>query len=96
MKCPSCKYEKRTFSEFIEEPVYYKSGKRKGEIKEIVKEEVVFFENDPDFIELYMKKDVDELVYDDPQYNWFREIKTATLIACPCCGTVFVKELNDC
>ena len=90
LKCPSCKYECRTFTFDYERVIRYKSGKNKGEVKEVKKETKEFFPEDPEFITLYYYKEVDELMFKDGCME-----ERATLKACPMCGTVIVKEINE-
>lgn len=94
MKCPSCKYEQRTFTEMQDEVIRFKSGKRKGEIKEVNRVRKIYFEEDPDFIRLFFKKDVDSLVYGEKD-DYFQDEKDADLYACPMCGTVIVEDINE-
>lgn len=96
MKCPSCKYENRTKSMKTDKVIRYKSGKRKGEIKEVKEEWKTIYEHDPEFIELFFRKEVDDLVYRDDSVSWYsNDLERAELYACPMCGTVIVKDIND-
>lgn len=88
MKCPSCKYENRYHYITTDRVVRYKSGKRKGEIKEVVKHRIELYENDPEFILLHTDQN------DSFYYNEEFGHEHATLYACPKCGTVIVEELN--
>ena len=92
-KCPSCKYENRRQVIHTEEVIRFKSGKRKGEIKEVKPKVITVYEDDPDFIKLRMQKDVDQFVYDaGGDFDVF--MQEADLLACPKCGTVIVEQIN--
>lgn len=79
----------------VDEIHRYKSGKRKGEIKEIKPKMHWFYRDDPHFIELTSEKDVDRLVYEDDTEPYWYNKKEAELYACPKCGTVIVKGINE-
>jgi len=89
--CKACGYQKRTQEITTDKVVRYKSGKRKGEIKEVLEEKKTIYEDDPDFIHLFMEKDVDRVVYNCGDVFW-PEKAEVTLLACPKCGTVIVEE----
>ena len=85
LKCPSCGYEKRQMTIPKDTIITYKRGKRKGEIKEIRKEIIDVFKNDPSFISLEFSHDV---IANDNEDTYLR----VTLYACPMCNTVIMKK----
>ncbi len=91
MKCPSCKYENRYRSKVVDDVVRYKSGKNKGEIKEVNKKTIEFYKDDPEFIEISTDQK-DEFKADLD--NYFSGV-CVSLYACPMCGTVILKDIND-
>lgn len=87
LKCPSCGYEKRQMIIPKDTIITYKRGKRKGEIKEIHKEIVDVFKDDPEFIFLEFGHDV---VMAEADIIWHRV--SVQLYACPKCNTVIMKK----
>lgn len=88
MKCPCCKYEKRTFTKTVDKVIRYQSGQRKGEVKSIEKERLAFFEYDPDFIEIETKQG-DTFLQSYGSRFWNGHIQ---LVGCPECGVVFIPK----
>lgn len=88
MKCPACKYENRYEAIWVDDIIRYKSGKRKGEIKETKKKLIEFHKSDPNFITVKTRQN-DEFYYHE---EW--DDVSCVLKACPKCGTIFVDELN--
>jgi hypothetical protein len=56
MKCAACGYERAVKSEVVDDVVRYKSGKRKGEVKEIGTKEIKLEIGAEEFIKLSFKK----------------------------------------
>lgn len=86
MKCPACRYQYIHKSEYVDEIIKYKKGKKKGQIKTVERKEIVFEVGHSPFVELRFRKDVDDLVYGDEK---------AILIACPECGTIKIKNIGE-
>ena len=91
MKCAACGYERIVKGVFTPDVIYYKSGKRKGEVKEIKSKEIILEVGTEDFKKLYFKKDVDTLVYKEDLWSESEVI----LFACPECGTVKIGDRYD-
>jgi len=77
--CNACGYIKIRESKTVDEVARYKSGKRKGEIKEVGKTKIEFSEGDLDFHKLP--------VY-IPMPPDMGGMRTFDLLICPMCGTV--------
>ena len=90
MRCAACGYQKRTQEIPVEKLIRYKSGKNKGQIKEIKKDIETIYPNDPDWIELEFKKDVDQIGYKGRVWDF----EEADLYACPKCGTVRISKFD--
>lgn len=89
MKCAACGYERLTKEKTVDKVIYYKSGKRKGEIKEVISETISLEVGHSDFIKLEFKKEVDEIGYHTSDwYGYFEDVK---LYACPECGTIKIE-----
>jgi len=90
MKCSACGYEYVYKVKKVDDVVYYKSGKRKGEIKEVNRKELDISIGHSPFMELYFEKNVDTLVTKNisaEDYSWNPFIKVE-LLMCPDCGTI--------
>ena len=88
MKCYACGYEKR--SKFVEtaKVLRYKRGKRKGEIREVQEKTIDVFEDDPDFVKIYIAHgDISAYLMD-----FWPSYKEISLYACPNCGTLKINE----
>lgn len=88
MKCGACGYEKRTRKLTVDEAIYFRSGKRAGELKEIRQKEIILYEHDPDWIHITLRG-LEE--FRRPiQYRGLStgETEDAQLWACPKCGTI--------
>jgi len=84
MKCTACGYEKRCMMIDDNQIIRYKSGPRKGEIKETSEGRRDLFENDPEFKEIQIGSgDVDF-----KQNTGFMKNEYVTVYACPNCGTL--------
>lgn len=89
MKCYACGYEKRQKFVNIAEVKRFKSGKRKGEIKEIIEDTIDVFADDPDFIELFVANgSIDFQVKGTPSWWDKSEYNNIQVYACPMCGTL--------
>lgn len=96
MKCPTCGYQKRNDRYVVEEPIRFKSGKRKGEIKETQKRTIEPDKHLPNFHRLFFEKDVDRIMVDQTEYStpFISAYVEADLVACPECGTVIVSNIT--
>lgn len=90
MKCPSCKYENRYHLIYVDDVIRYKSGKNKGEIKEVKKKYIEFNKDDPEFVQLNTDQG-DCFFFHSSSFSK----ENASLYACPMCGTVIVQEINE-
>ncbi len=86
MKCAACGYQYKQKTKIVDKVIRFKSGPRKGEIKNITDEEITLSLGDTPFHRLYFQKDVDRLVYDDKE--WAFDVQEPALYACPECGTI--------
>lgn len=92
MECAACGYQKRYQMVNWEEVIRYKSGKRKGEIKDINEHAKDIFEDDPDFVPLMIGNDAMEFTISNSSltYRYGSHNKPITVYACPRCGTLKV------
>jgi hypothetical protein len=93
MKCYACGYEKQVMMINDNKIIRFKSGPRKGQIKETIENRRDFFEDTPKFIEINIGKgDIDftQVVVNDGDM-WPSENESATIYACPECGTLKLK-----
>lgn len=89
MKCYACGYEKRYKLITTTEVVRFKSGKRKGEIKEVKEHSFDLYQDDPEFIEIVI---AEEKVSIDKKRAGWKNYEIVGLYACPKCGTVRIGE----
>jgi len=87
VKCGACGYEYRVETKNVDKVIYYKSGKRKGDVKEVTTETIEFKIGYEPFIQLTTEKDVDPVGYYEPEH-YKQYFKQVDLYACPECGTV--------
>jgi len=93
MKCYACGYEKRQKFVNVAEVKRFKSGKRKGEIKEVKEDRIDVFEKDPKFIEVLVAKGSVETHIRDKAPFWGSDgYEEVTIYACPQCGTLKIDE----
>jgi NMD protein affecting ribosome stability and mRNA decay len=91
MKCFACGYEKRNCGKWIDEAILYKTGKKKGQVKEVVK---IFYDPDehrPKFLRLYIQGNLETNVENDP-FTTYRTERPVDLYVCPECGTVRIGD----
>ena len=87
MKCGACGYEKKVDIRELAEVVRHKSGKKKGQIREVLEYTVDLYKDDPEFIMIELQHATFVVAGQSR-----REVDT--LYVCPKCGTVRV-ELGD-
>lgn len=88
MKCAACGHEKRKDSYLVDKVKYYKSGKRKGEVKNITREYLYPDKDIEDFVPISLSEDL--RFYSTPIDDEREEV---FLCACPKCGTVKVDKI---
>lgn len=98
MKCYACGYEKREKYVNVAEVKRFKSGKRKGEIKEVIEDRIDVFADDPEFIELFLANDTFHFQVRGTSSWWDNDYsgnyKNIKVYACPECGTLKI-NVND-
>lgn len=94
-KCYACGYVKKSMYVDDNKIIRYKSGPRKGEVKEIIETRRDIFENDPSFKEINIGKgelDFTATREDNSDYSLLcKEHDYVTVYACPNCGTLKIK-----
>lgn len=90
MKCTACGYEKRHKVMKTVNVKRYKSGPRKGQIKEIEEEVVDIFANDPEFVEILVAKGSVNTHIENKYmtYSCSQDYEEVSIYACPMCGTL--------
>lgn len=92
MKCGACGYQYVHKTTTVEEVDYFKSGKRKGEIKGVKSRDIEFEVGHTEFQKLGFERDIDRVgVTSDGYYN--KHFEEVELYVCPECGTVRVGEM---
>ena len=101
MKCAACGFEEKSHVVKYDEAVLFKSGRRKGELREIRHVEYDVFENEPKFKQVFVGKQIEALCWNsDSTIRGERQLFVAhndgyntnyeavALYVCPECGTV--------
>lgn len=94
MRCAACGYEKRVHSEVVNEAILYRSGKKKGQVKEVQQRRISLGEEDPDFRHIRIQNtegDLDRIEAENPDSVWGRW-EPVDIYACPRCGTLKIPE----
>lgn len=98
--CYVCHYVFYRYEYEYDKPVYYKSGYRKGEFKEIQKQKQTQIHGDHGpFVHLYYEKEVDRLMFvkpnadPDEESSLYEDYAEARFKACPNCGSVYLRNL---
>lgn len=87
MKCICGFEEPKEWEETV--PVYYQSGKRKGELKR--NDVIVHSVDEKDrFIQIHVERDFEFVVKDESYYTTY--FQSVSLYACPKCSTVRMEK----
>mgnify|MGYP000377173326 CR=1 FL=1 len=85
MKCHACGYEKRVMWITDNKFTRYKSGKNKGDVKDISEGRRDIFEDDPEFKEITIGEGAMDF---KEKKDGFMKYEYVTVYACPNCGTL--------
>ncbi|MAR66899.1 MAG: hypothetical protein CL833_06555 [Crocinitomicaceae bacterium] len=94
MKCPACGYTHETKTEMVDDVIRYKSGKRKGEIKE-VKTKTITLEIGHEPFEKVTISNCQVVHRKEAEYDfcWDKEDREEiSFNVCPECGCMFLKK----
>ena len=94
MKCYACGYEKRYKIVKVAEVKRFKSGPRKGQIKDVKEDNVNVFGDDPQFVKVLVAKGSIGAHIEDSNSFWGGDdgYKRVAIYACPMCGTLKIDE----
>ena len=93
MKCPACGYTHETKTENVDDVIRYKSGKRKGEIKE-VQRKTITLEIGHEPFEKVIISHCQVTHYKEGEYDfyWDKDREEISFNVCPECGCMFLKK----
>jgi len=91
MKCPACGYTHETKTEMVGDVIRYKSGKRKGEIKE-VKTKTITLEIGHEPFEAVTISHCRVVHHREAEYGFCgdKDREEISFNACPECGCMFI------
>jgi len=91
MKCPACGYTDETKTETVDDVIRYKSGKRKGEIKEVKTKEITLKIGHESFQEFCISHcKVRRWGKPDTWGHSLNESDELSFNVCPECGCMFI------
>ena len=88
MKCAACGYEYAPKKLKVDKAIRFKSGPKKGQVKEVTEEIIDISIGDEEFKELSVSLSEPKDRY--PDYSSRSPLYEETLYACPKCGTLRV------
>jgi hypothetical protein len=77
----------------VETPIYYQSGKRKGELKDTRREWLDIEPNKARFIKVVVEKEFDFIITEQGSYRDYNI--SVSLYACPECKTIKMVGYDD-
>jgi len=91
MKCPACGYTHEIKTEMVDDVIRYKSGRRKGEIKE-VKTKTITLEIGHKPFEAVTISHCQVVHHKEVEYDfcWGKEREEISFNICPECGCMFI------
>ena len=89
MKCAACGYIYKEKSQIVDDVVLYKTGKKKGQVKEIKTKKIKLVIGHSKFLEVYFSKGIENLKYEKEYFSYEPD-----LFACPECGTLKINIDN--
>ena len=92
MKCPACGYTHETKTVTVDDVIRYKSGKRKGEIKEVTRKTITLEIGYEPFEEVIISHCQVTHYKEGDSYFRDKDREEISFNVCPECGCMFLKK----